>query len=64
MRLPWRRGCGTASSTEGAGVWSVLRGVYSVVPREVGMLLSARELELVLFGAPDIDVNMAPVHRV
>jgi hypothetical protein len=34
-----------------------LRGVYSVVPREVGMLLSARELELVLFGAPDIDVN-------
>merc|ERR1719407_116939 len=34
-----------------------LRCVYSVVPREVGMLLSARELELVLFGAPDIDVN-------
>jgi len=34
-----------------------LRGVYSVVPRIVIMLLSARELELVLFGAPDIDVN-------
>ena len=34
-----------------------LKGVYSVVPRIVLMLLSARELELVLFGAPEIDVD-------
>ncbi len=34
-----------------------LQGVFSVVPREVLLLLSARELELVLFGAPDIDVD-------
>ena len=34
-----------------------LKGVYSVVPREINMLLSARELELVLFGAAEIDVD-------
>ena len=35
---------------------ALLTGVYDVVPREVLMLLSARELELALCGIPDIDV--------
>ena len=39
------------------GLASLLAGVFAVVPKEVCMLLSARELELALCGVPDIDVD-------
>jgi len=39
------------------GLSALLRGIYDVVPPDLLMLLSARELELALCGIPDIDVN-------
>ncbi|KAH8074826.1 ubiquitin protein ligase [Aureococcus anophagefferens] len=45
-----------ASSTSAPGLAGLSGGVFAVAPKELCMLLSARELELALCGHPDIDV--------
>ena len=47
-----------------ANVAAFLRGVYAVVPPEAFLLVSARELELLLCGTPDLDVRAWRAHTV